>query len=189
MQENRLYQMLESSRALLKGHFRLSSGRHSDTYLQCALILQYPTYAAEIGDALADYFRDEGVTVVVGPALGGVTLAYETARALDVRGIFAERTTGDMQLRRGFSLQPGDRVLITEDVVTTGGSVKEVIALLQGLNATIVGVGSIIDRSAGQVDFGYPFKALLSLEVETYAPENCPLCQQGIPVIKPGSRA
>ncbi len=188
MTENRLHDMLEKSQAKLKGHFRLTSGLHSDTYLQCARLTQYPEFGEEIGQALADKFRGDNIDVVVGPAMGGIILAYETARWLKVPALFTERKDGAMTLRRGFEIEPGQRIVITEDVVTTGGSVKEVITLLEELGAVVVGVGSIIDRSNGKANFGYSFRALLKVEVVTYEPDSCPLCQQGIPTIKPGSR-
>ncbi len=143
----------------------------------------------EAGQALAALFRDRKVDVVVGPALGGVIIAYEVARALGVPSLFAEREGGKMRLRRGFTIQPNARVLVIEDVVTTGGSVREVLELLQSSGGEIVGIGAIIDRSGGEVTFGYPFHTLLSHSITSYEPENCPLCQANIPVVKPGSRS
>ncbi len=188
MELKRLKQILEETSALCKGHFKLSSGLHSDTYLQCARITQYPDFTAEIGVAIAEKFKPYRADVVVGPAVGGIILAYETGRALKVRSLFAERVDGIMQLRRGFSISPGQKILVIEDVITTGGSVKEVIEMVQNLDGIVTGVGSIIDRSGATVKFDCLFKSLLTLEVDIYQPENCPLCRQQIPLLKPGSR-
>jgi orotate phosphoribosyltransferase len=173
---------------LKEGHFLLSSGRHSGKYMQCAALLQYPQDAGMAGKAIADLFQREKIDVVVGPALGGVIIAHEVARALNVRCIFAERKEGKMELRRGFSIKPNERVLVVEDVVTTGGSVKEVIELLKPLGADIVGVGAIVDRTGGENPFACPFRALTQIHIESYEPDHCPLCQKGLPVYKPGSR-
>lgn len=184
----KIEEALHRTGVLKQGHFLLSSGRHSRQYMQCAQLLQYPQEAEMAGKALAELFRDEAVDVVVGPALGGVIIAHEVARALGVRCLFTERKEGVMELRRGFAIQPGERALVIEDVVTTGGSVKEVIEVLEPLGATIVGVGSIVDRSGGQNPFSYPYRALTKVDIETYAPENCPMCREGQPAVKPGSR-
>lgn len=188
MENKEVMDIFTDTQAFLKGHFELSSGLHSDAYCQCALVLQYPEHAEKLARQLADAVKDKGITCVVGPALGGVTLAYEVARQLGVKGIFAERKEGVMQLRRGFSLQDDDVVLVVEDVITTGGSVKEVIALLEADNKRIAAVGSIIDRSGGTAEFGYPFYSLLSLPLRAYQPAECPMCAEGIPVVKPGSK-
>lgn len=188
MTEERIFEMLTASRAKLSGHFLLTSGLHSDTYLQCARLTQFPDFGGEIGQALAEKFSGSHVDLVVGPAMGGIILAYEVARGLKVPALFTERQEGRMTLRRGFEIHAGQRVLVTEDVVTTGGSVKEVIRLLEDIGAVVAGVGAVIDRSGGKVDFGYPFHALLTLNVKTYDPSECPLCQQGLPAVKPGSR-
>lgn len=181
--------ILKEREAVLEGHFLLTSGRHSDRYVQCAKLFQYADTSEIICKELADKFAGEKIDVVVGPALGGVIMAYEMGRQLGVRNIFAERENGNMTLRRGFKVEKGERVLVCEDVVTTGGSVKEVIALLSDMGAEIVGVGSVVDRSNGKVDFGVPFHAVLSMEVTSYEADNCPLCREGrIPAIKPGSR-
>lgn len=181
--------ILKEREAVLEGHFLLTSGRHSDRYVQCAKLFQYADTSEIICKELADKFAGEKIDVVVGPALGGVIMAYEMGRQLGVRNIFAERENGNMTLRRGFKVERGERVLVCEDVVTTGGSVKEVIALLSDMGAEIVGVGSVVDRSNGKVDFGVPFHAVLSMEVTSYEADNCPLCKEGkIPAIKPGSR-
>jgi len=180
--------IFEKSSALLKGHFKLSSGLHSEKYLQCALVLQYPNIAERLSEALAKKFSAEKIDVVIGPALGGVTLAYEVARAIGSRGLFTERQDGKMVLRRGFSISKGEKVLVVEDVVTTGGSTKEVIDLVRSFGADVVGVGSIIDRSSTQIDFGVPFRPLAKVEVETFEEDKCPLCKNHVPITKPGSR-
>lgn len=189
MNEERVLEIFANTGVLLEGHFILTSGRHSGRYLQCARVFQYPDYAEELCRALADRVSGQTVDLCIGPALGGVVIAYETARSLGVRGLFAERDKdGVMALRRGFEIRPGERVLVLEDVVTTGGSVKEVISLVRGMGGEVVGVGSIVERSGGTADFGVPFSALIRLAVESYEPDNCPLCAKGIPAVKPGSR-
>lgn len=181
-------ELLFQTQALKKGHFRLTSGLHSEQYVQCALLLREPKIAEKVCKALADKFRDENPEVVVGPAIGGIIAAYEVARSLGVPGIFAERENGKMTLRRGFGVEKDQRVLVIEDVITTGGSSQEVVELLQGLGAKVLGVGSIIDRSGGKTKLTVPFKSLIQLDIETYQPENCPLCTQGLELVKPGSR-
>lgn len=181
-------ELLFQTQALKKGHFRLTSGLHSEQYVQCALLLREPPIAEKVCKALADKFRDENPEVVVGPAIGGIIAAYEVARSLGVPGIFAERENGKMTLRRGFGVEKDQRVLVIEDVITTGGSSQEVVELLQGLGAKVLGVGSIIDRSGGKTKLTVPFKSLIQLDIETYQPENCPLCTQGLELVKPGSR-
>jgi len=161
---------------------------HSEKYLQCALVLQYPDISEKLSKALASKFSKEKIDVVIGPALGGVTLAYEVARAIGVKGLFTERQDGKMVLRRGFSISKGDKVLVVEDVVTTGGSTKEVIDLVRSFGANVVGVGSIIDRSGSKIDFGAPFKPLAKVAVETFEEDKCPLCKNKTPITKPGSR-
>lgn len=179
---------IERTGVVKEGHFLLSSGRHSGKYMQCAQLLQYPQEAEQAGRAIAALFDGEEIDVVVGPALGGVIIAHEVARALGVRCLFAERKDGVMELRRGFTVMPDERVLVIEDVVTTGGSVKEVLTLLEEQKAIVVGVGSIVDRTGGIQPFPYPYRALIKIAIESYAPEACPLCQAGLPVVKPGSR-
>jgi orotate phosphoribosyltransferase len=174
--------------ALLEGHFRLSSGLHSSGYLQCALVLQHPREAEACGSALAAKTRDLQATVVLSPALGGIVIGHEVARALGVRAIFAERQDGALTLRRGFSLDAGERVLVVEDVVTTGGSTRETMAVARAAGATVVGAAAIIDRSGGHQDLDVPFRALAAIDVPAYQPEACPLCARGEPVVKPGSR-
>lgn len=181
-------ELLFQTQALKKGHFRLTSGLHSEQYVQCALLLREPPIAEKVCKALAEKFRDESPEIVVGPAIGGIIAAYEVARSLGVPGIFAERENGKMTLRRGFGVEKDQRVLVIEDVITTGGSSQEVVELLQGLGAKVLGVGSIIDRSGGKTKLTVPFKSLIQLDIETYQPENCPLCTQGLELVKPGSR-
>jgi orotate phosphoribosyltransferase len=188
MTEKDVLDIFAKEHALLNGHFKLSSGLHSRNYLQCALILQYPEIAGKLAKAIAEKFDKQKIDVVVGPALGGVTLAYEVARALGVRGLFTERQDGAMVLRRGFSIKSGERVLVTEDVITTGGSTKEVIDVVKNLGGNVIGVASIIDRSSEPVTFGVPFTALAKIKVETYKEVDCPLCKTGVPITKPGSR-
>ncbi|MFZ5973871.1 MAG: orotate phosphoribosyltransferase [Bacillota bacterium] len=173
---------------MLEGHFLLTSGRHSDRYMQCARLFEYPLYSEMLCKELAKRFEGEKIDLVIGPALGGIIMSYEVSRALKVRNIFAERQDGLMTLRRGFKVRQGQRVLVVEDVVTTGGSVKEVIGLLDERGAEVVGVGVIVDRSAGAVDFGCRLESLVSMEVVSYPPENCPVCKTGMPLVKPGSR-
>jgi orotate phosphoribosyltransferase len=175
--------------ALMKGHFRLTSGLHSDEYCQCAKVLERPEIAGELGQMLADRFRDEKVDVVVSPAIGGIVIGYEVARALGVRAIWAERDGGSMTLKRGFRLTQGERALIIEDVVTTGGSVKEVAAVVADSGADLVGFGFIMDRSREPMNLPARTEALLEgRKMKTYQPDDCPLCSEGIPIEKPGSR-
>jgi len=175
--------------ALLEGHFLLSSGLHSPKYLQCALVLQDPARAERLCSRLARAFADDRVETVVGPAMGGILVAYELARALGATAIFAEREEGRMRLRRGFRIEPGRRVLLAEDVVTTGGSLREVLALVREAGAEVVGVAALVDRTSGRDPaFGMPLTALVQLDVPTHVPEECPLCREDVPVVKPGSR-
>ncbi|MFA6143139.1 MAG: orotate phosphoribosyltransferase [Candidatus Omnitrophota bacterium] len=188
MTEKDVLKIFDKYSALLTGHFKLSSGLHSEKYLQCALVLQYPEAAGLLAKELAKKFAEEKIGVVVGPALGGITIAYEVARALGVRGLFTERQDGKMVLRRGFSVKPGERVLIVEDVITTGLSTKEVIEVVKSLGGQIAGVGSIIDRSSAPIDFSAKFESLAKIKVETFKEDDCPLCKSNIPITKPGSR-
>lgn len=174
--------------ALLKGHFQLSSGLHSDTYLQAARVLQYPQYAEMCGKRLAASCVVWQPTLIVGPAMGGIVIAQEVGRALQVRTIFTERVDGAMTLRRGFTVSPDDRVLIVEDIITTGGSAREVATFLRSAGATIVGYAAVLDRSGGAATFDAPLETLGALTVQTYEPASCPLCAAGIPIEKPGSR-
>lgn len=188
MTENDVIKLFQKHKALLTGHFKLSSGLHSEKYLQCALVLQYPEVAEKMAKAIALKFSDIKIDLVVGPALGGVTLAYEVARALGVRGIFTERDEGKVTLRRGFSISAGEKVLIAEDVVTTGLSTKEVMDVVRSHGGDVVAVCSIIDRSEVKPDYGVRFESLAKVKVDTYKPETCPLCKEGGVAIKPGSR-
>ena len=173
---------------LLEGHFRLTSGLHSAGYLQCALVLQHPREAEACGAALAEQLRGLGAQVVLSPALGGIVIGQEVARALGVRAVFAERQDGRLVLRRGFTLEPGEKVLVVEDVVTTGGSTRDTIDVARAAGAVVVGAAAIIDRSGGQQRLDVPFHALAEVSLPTYDPESCPLCLAGQPVVKPGSR-
>lgn len=186
--EGNIISLLLKTEGLLRGHFLLSSGLHSPQYLQCALVLQHPKRATHLGKELAKKFSEEKIDVVIGPALGGIIIAYEVARALGIKALFAERVEEKMQLRRGFKINQGERVLVVEDVITTGGSVQEVIELIRGLGGIVIGVGTLIDRSQGKVNLGVPLKTLASLNIETYSKESCPLCRQGLPLVKPGSK-
>ncbi|MGI6096593.1 MAG: orotate phosphoribosyltransferase [Dethiobacteria bacterium] len=173
---------------LQEGHFLLTSGYHSARYLQCAQVLQYPQKAELLCRSLANFFSAAEIDLVLGPATGGIILAYEMARQLGTKGIFAERTDGKMTLRRGFEIKRKERVLVVEDVVTTGGSVKEVVDLVIRHGGEAVAVAGLVDRSGGKSDFGIPAHFLLTMEVEAYPPERCPLCAQGSLPVKPGSR-
>ena len=186
-----LEQQLQQEDALLRGHFRLSSGLHSDTYVQCARYLRRPELAATAAAALAAQIQAAGLRpdVVVGPAMGGVVIGYELARQLGVPGIFTERDAdGQMTLRRGFSIEPGEKVIIAEDVVTTGKSTLEVAKVLRSMGAKVLAVASLIDRTGGNGGLDFPHFALLPVVAATFAPESCPLCAAGVPVVKPGSR-
>ena len=174
--------------ALLEGHFRLTSGLHSPGYLQCALVLQHPREAEALGAAIADRVRDLGIQTVLSPALGGIVIGQEVGRALGVRAIFAERQDGRLTLRRGFRLDRGEKVLVVEDVVTTGGSTRETIDVAREAGAVVVGAAAIIDRSGGQQKIDVPFYVLAEVSLPTYDPGTCPLCLAGQPVVKPGSR-
>ncbi len=188
MDREEILQMFKDSGAMLEGHFLLSSGRHSDQYLQCALVLQYPDRAEKLARELAAVIPKQKIDIVIGPALGGITIAYEVARQLGAMALFAERENGKMTMRRGFQIPKGAKVLVVEDVVTTGGSVMEVAALVEELGGEVVGIASIVDRSNGKVELGYPYYSILPLDVVSYEEDECPLCKQGIPAVKPGSR-
>jgi orotate phosphoribosyltransferase len=192
MTNEEVLQIFADNQALLTGHFLLTSGLHSPRYLQCALVLQHPEIAAKLCAALAAKVKaDErigAIDLVIAPALGGVIVAHEVARALGLRALFTERRDGAMKLRRGFQLNPGERCLVVEDVVTTGGSTREVMDLVAQLGGVPVAAGSLIDRSGGAVDLGVPRHAMAVLEVPTYQPDACPLCVDGSTAIKPGSR-
>lgn len=181
-------EIFQESNALLKGHFLLSSGLHSERYLQCALVLQYPKLAKKLGQALAEKFKPVSLDSVISPALGGLIIGYEVAKALGVRFIFTERQDGQMTLRRGFTIAPEEKMIVIEDVFTTGGSTKEVIEVVKGYGGKVLGVGAIVNRSEKEICFGVPAKYLLSLQIKTYEPAKCPLCKEGLPFFKPGSR-
>jgi orotate phosphoribosyltransferase len=174
--------------ALKKGHFLLSSGNHSDTYFQCALVLQFPEHAARIGNAVAEAWRNSEVDVVVSPAIGGIVAGQEVARSLGARAIFCEREQGRMSFRRGFFLDRGEKVLVVEDVITTGGSVREVVDAVRDGGGEVVGVSCIVNRSGCREVDGFDIASLVTLTVPIYPPESCPLCRDGIPADKPGSR-
>lgn len=188
MRESDVLAMFRRSGAYLEGHFRLSSGLHSPGYLQSALVLQHPREAEALGAALAARALGFGANAVLSPALGGIVIGQEVARALDVRALFAERQDSVLTLRRGFALSPVDRVLVVEDVVTTAGSTRETMAVAREAGAEVVGACSIVDRSGGRHGLEIPYLALLSLSLPTYVEAECPLCRQGLPVVKPGSR-
>lgn len=184
-----IIELFETSQALLNGHFKLTSGRHSAQYIQCAQVLQYPDYTEALCAHMAEHFVDDHVDLVVGPAMGGVTLSYEMARQLGVPSLFTERVDGVMTLRRNFHIPRGARVLVVEDVTTTGGSVREVIDLVREAGGVVVGTAVLVDRSGGTLDLGVDKSvSALTLSVVSYDPEDCPLCDQGVPLIKPGSR-
>jgi len=188
--EETILKVFKETGALWEGHFRLTSGKHSSRYIQCARVLQYPEKAAFLAGELVEKIGPpaRGVTAVVGPATGGIIVAHELARVLHCRAIFSERESGGMTLRRGFEVEEGERVLVVEDVVTTGGSLDETARLLQTLGAQVTACAALVDRSGGKVKFIAPFSSLLNLEIPVYEPETCPLCAQGLPVVKPGSR-
>lgn len=174
--------------ALLEGHFILSSGLHSPNYLQCALALRQASDAGRFGEAIADHFRDAEIETVASPAIGGLVIGFAVAQALDVPFLWTERQEGKMILRRGFTLKPGEKILVVEDVITTGGSTRECIAALEQNGGKVVGAASIIDRSSGTADVGVPRISLVEIDVPTYKPEDCPLCARGDVAYKPGSR-
>jgi orotate phosphoribosyltransferase len=187
--ERETLDLYETTGALMRGHFLLTSGLHSDIYLQSALVLQRPADAEKLGDALAAPFRGDGIQTVLAPAIGGILVSHEVARALGIRALFTEREGGVMRLRRGFSLAPGERCLVVEDVMTTGGSIREVVTCVEEAGGTVVGVGSLIDRSGGTARFTVKRVALATVKAETWKPEECPLCRGGGRAVKPGSRA
>lgn len=189
MTEQETLDLYRKTGALLQGHFRLTSGLHSDLYLQSALVLQYPEHAGPLGAALAESFRGADVRTVLAPAIGGILVAHEVARALGVRALFTERESGVMRLRRGFTLARGERCLIVEDVITTGGSTREVVACVEENGGVVVGVGSLIDRSGGAAAFAVKRVALATVGAKTWQPDACPLCREGSPAVKPGSRS
>jgi len=188
MQDNEILNLFRQRGALLEGHFLLSSGMHSANYLQCAVVLQHPDLATELCFKLAGQFRSDKIDFVIAPALGGIIVAHEVAKALGVRALFAERVEGTLILRRGFSIAAGERALVVEDVVTTGGSTKETMKCVTDAGGIVVAAGALIDRSGGTVDMGMPFRPLVTLSIDTHQPDDCPMCAKGLPFIKPGSR-
>lgn len=180
----------EEAGAIQRGHFKLTSGVHSDIYIQCAQVMQYPDFMHSLCSELGKKFRGDDIDIIVGPAVGAIIMSHVMARILGpwVRAIFTERENGKMILRRSFEIKKGEKALVVEDVITTGSSAKEVIDIVKQRGGTIVGLGVLIDRSGGKTDFGVKMKSLLTLDIKTYLPENCPLCKKGIPVVKPGSR-
>ena len=189
MTDNEVLELFRQSGALLDGHFRLSSGLHSDRYLQSALVLQHPDYAEQMGRALAARLEHLQPTAILSPALGGIVIGQEVGRAMHLRSLFAERQDGQLMLRRGFTLAPSDRVVVVEDVITTGGSTRETIAVAEATGAIVLGVAAIIDRGSDPGRLSQPLQALVRMEVPTYQADACPMCASGMPVTKPGSRA
>jgi orotate phosphoribosyltransferase len=190
MTQQEILEIFKNAGALLEGHFRLTSGLHSSRYLQCALVLQNPKFAEALGAALAQQMLALAgrPSLVIAPALGGILVAHEVARALGVRGLFAERESGALKLRRGFRIEPGERCFVVEDVVTTGGSTLETIEVARQAGGIAIAAGSLIDRSGGRTDLGIPRTALAVLDVPAHPPEDCPMCRAGSEAIKPGSR-
>jgi orotate phosphoribosyltransferase len=190
--QDSLLKLFEERGALLQGHFQLSSGLHSPRYLQCARVLMDPALATRLGKALAERLRPllggSSPRAVVAPALGGVLVAHEVARGLSCAGLFTERQDGKMALRRGFALDPGDEVVVVEDVITTGGSTREVMSVVESSGARVLAVGSLVDRSGGKAELGVAYRSLLELEVPSYEAAACPLCAAGSAPVKPGSR-
>lgn len=183
-----ILQLFRDTGALLEGHFQLTSGLHSRHYFQCARVLQYPQYAAALSEVAREKFGSHSVQAVIAPAVGGIIVAHEVARLLGARALYAERQEGHMSLRRGFQIAGGEKVLVCEDVVTTGGSVQEVVDLVHKAGGEVLGIFCIVDRSAGKAKFGVPLVSTLQLAPETFPPEACPLCAAGSKVEKPGSR-
>jgi len=189
MRPEDVHKILEAAGAIRHGHFDLSSGLHSPTYIQCAMVLQHPQHAEQLGRALAAEFHDMTVDCVVSPALGGVILGHEVARAIGVRAMFTERdASGQLTLRRGFDMSAGERVLVIEDVWTTGGSTAATMRVVEEAGGRVVGVGALIDRSGGRMEFPVRAEALLEMKIPTYDANECPLCQSGSAAVKPGSR-
>ncbi len=183
--QDEVLELFRTTGVLLEGHFLLTSGKHSPMFLQCSQVMQHPQYAEKLGRALATMFHERGISAVVGPAMGGIILAYEVARHLGVRGLFAEKDGERMVFRRGFQLSNGEPVLVVEDAVTTGGSVHRVIEAVQAEGAQVVGVAMLVDRSAGAVNFGVDQRALVELNIPSYTPDECPLCASGTPLTVP----
>lgn len=189
MNQNELMDIFERTGAIMKGHFKFTSGLHSDTYIQCARVLQHPNHTETLVKNMVSIFKDDQIDLVVGPAVGGIIVAYEAGRQLGVPAIFTERENNKMVPRRGFVIPKAARILVVEDVVTTGGSVREVMDVVKDREGIVAGVGTLVDRSGGSVDFGVKRKSVVTLDsLQAFEPEACPLCRQGIPLTKPGSR-
>lgn len=184
----RINEIMGKTGALMHGHFLLPSGKHSGRHMQCARIFQNPDCSEEIAKDLGEKFEGYDIDIVIGPAVGGIILAYEVAKYFDVKALFAERENGSMALRRGFEISRGSKVLVVEDVISTGGSVKEVIELVRSMGAEVIGVGSVVDRSNGKALFDVPFKSVVKIEIENYDADNCPMCKSGTIAAKPISR-
>ncbi len=185
LENDEIMKIFKDTGVLLEGHFRLTSGKHSPRFLQCAQVLRFPEHAGTLTGMMAEPFREAGVDKVLGPALGGIILSYEVARWLGTEAIFTERQDGQMRLRRGFNIEPGERILVVEDAMSTGGSVNSVMEICSQRQADIVGVSVLVDRSGGQTDFGVPFHPVVTLDIPAYSPADCPLCREGIPLTYP----
>ncbi len=188
MEENEILTLFKKTEALLEGHFLLTSGRHSNIYFQCAKVLQYPAYNEFLSREISKFFKDYEIDTIIAPAIGGIVVGQEVARQLNKKFIFAEREDKSLTLRRGFSISKNEKVLICEDVVTTGGSVFEVIDIVKQSGAIVSGVGFIVDRSNGKVNFGYPQVSTMKIDAVSYTPDKCELCKSGIKLVKPGSK-
>lgn len=189
LNKKRMNEILEKTGVLQSGHFLLNSGKHSNKYIQCAKVFQHPDISVEISKYLAEKYDGYDIDIVIGPALGGIILAYEVARQLEVSALFAERENGIMTLRRGFEIKPGSRVLVVEDVITTGRSVKEVIDVVRSAGGEVVGIAGVVDRSGSKVLFDVPFKSAIKVDINTFEPEECPMCKAGSAPNKPGIRS
>ncbi len=188
MTEQEIIRILEESGALLSGHFQLRSGLHSSRFFQAALLLQYPDKAETVCRYLADQYRDTRIDAVISPAVGGLIVGQEVARALGCRAIFADKEDGELVLKRGFSIKPGEKILVAEDVVTKGGRVQQTVDLVRARGGDVVGIAVIVDRSGGDAAFDVPFRSALKLSLPTFDPSECPLCKEGQPIDRPGSR-
>ena len=189
LSEKEVLHLLEETQAVLHGHFLLTSGLHSPMYVEKFNVLQHPAYTEKLCKEIAARYANDNIELVVGPTTGGILLAHETGKALGTRAIFTERENGKMTLKRGFQIPEGCRVLVVEDIVTTGGSVKEVMDVVREHGGNVIGVGLLVDRSGGKVDFGIPLFSLIKLDLPTFDPAECPLCKEGKPLTRPGSGA